>query len=174
MLGAFGTWGGWAFLTAVGTFGAVVVAVGLQWWLGHREKASRPQLTLRFDEHRYVQETNPYDNLVPYLRLAVTNAAGKRTAEHVEVLIERIEEYAVSSIGSGGRIVWLANPALGWANSLDSMRRACQSLPVRPATSMLAAGPIVKAPSNSGYPSSPRPAAAATSSRPVAGGYASR
>lgn len=123
MLASFGSWGGWAALTAIGTVGAVVVAVGLQWWLDRRAKELRPDLSLAFDDHFLSEEQNLAGATVPYLRLAVKNAAGKHTAEDVEVLIERITEYAVSPIGSGGRVVWLANPALGWANSVDPRPR---------------------------------------------------
>lgn len=122
-LAAFGTWGGWAALTALGTFGAVIVAVGLQWWIGTRERRSKPELTLAFDEYHFVDEGSVDGSGYPWLRLAVTNAAGKRTAENVEVIIEFITEYAMSTVGFGGRMVWLANAALSWANSLDPYPR---------------------------------------------------
>ncbi|MGH3142239.1 MAG: hypothetical protein ACRDO9_03805, partial [Gaiellales bacterium] len=54
---------------------------------------------------------------------AVTNAEGKDTAREVEILVVDIEEYAVNQVGSGGRQVWLANPALAWANSIDPLPR---------------------------------------------------
>ena len=118
VIAAFGTWGGWAALTAVGTVGAVVVAVGLQWWLSDQAKKHRPQLALAFDKHARATEVNQAGASLPYLRLAVTNAAGKETARDVEVLLLDIEERAKSPAGSGGRRIWLANPAMGWANSL--------------------------------------------------------
>lgn len=124
MLAAVGTWGVWAVLTAVGTVGAVMVAVGLQAWLDWKQRTSRPELTLHFDAHMKTQETNPATGAqMDYLRLAVSNAEGKDTAEDVEVLVVEIQELATSPAGSGGRRVWLANPALGWANSLDPLPR---------------------------------------------------
>lgn len=124
MLAAFGTWGGWAALTAIGTVGAVVAAVGLQAWLHHKQRVSRPSLTLHFDSNMQTSETNPATGaLLPYLRMAVTNAQGKDTAADVEILILEVQEFAISPAGSGGRRVWLANRALGWANSLDPVPR---------------------------------------------------
>lgn len=124
MIGAVGTWGVWAVLTAVGTVGAVIVAVGLQVWLSSKQRRSRPQLTLHFDSHMKTQETNPVTGAqMDYLRLAVSNAQGKDTAADVEVLVLEIEELAAGPAGSGGRRVWLANTALGWANSLDIVPR---------------------------------------------------
>lgn len=124
MPAAVGTWGVWAVLTAVGTVGAVVVAVGLQGWLDWKQRRAHPQLTLHFDSHMQAQETDPVTGAVmDYLRLAVSNAEGKSTAEDVEILILEIQEFATGAGGSGGRRVWLANPALGWANSLDPLPR---------------------------------------------------
>src|SRR5438034_10384728 len=42
VVAAFGAWGGWPALTALGTVGAVVAAVGLQAWLGWKQRSSRP------------------------------------------------------------------------------------------------------------------------------------
>jgi hypothetical protein len=120
MVAAFGTSGGWAALTAIGTVGAVIVAVGLQLWLNYREKSRRPKLTLAFDSHQKVDEQNPAGATIPYLRVAVTNDRERNTAEDVELLVLDVQEYATSSVGSGGRNVWLANPALGWTNSLHA------------------------------------------------------
>jgi hypothetical protein len=124
MVAAFGTWGGWPAPTAAGTVGAVVVAVGLQALLTWREHRTRPKLNLAFDKHLKVDETDPRSGVVvPYLRVAVSNASGKRTADLVEVLIHDVREVAVSSTGCGGGLIWLANPALGWANSMDPLPR---------------------------------------------------
>jgi hypothetical protein len=123
MFAAFGTWGGWPALAAIGTVGAVIVAVGLQAWVTWKERRRRPQLSLIFDEHMRMDETEPKSGAtLPYLRLAVKNAEGKKTAQDVEILIADVEEFATGPI-SGGRIGWLANPALGWANSVDPRPR---------------------------------------------------
>jgi hypothetical protein len=84
---------------------------------------TRPKLTLEFDGHKVVDEADPAGATIPYLRLAVTNAEGGRTAEHVQVLIVNIKAFATSSAGSGGQVIWLADPALGWANSVDKLPR---------------------------------------------------
>ena len=86
MIAAFGTWGGWVALTAIGTVGAVIVAVGLQAWVGWKEGHRRPKLTLDFDSHMRANETDQHGSTLPYLRLAVTNAKGKETARDVEIL----------------------------------------------------------------------------------------
>lgn len=122
MVGAVGTWGVWAVLTAVGTVGAVVVAVGLQAWLAWRERRSRPELSLAFDPHYVATETNPKGEPIDYLRLAVSNAEGKRSAEDVQLLILEIQEVSAGP-GGGGQRIWLANPALAWANSVDPLPR---------------------------------------------------
>jgi hypothetical protein len=80
-----------AVLTAVGTVGAVIVAVSESYRRNRREQQTRPQLTVeldqaalgagcfradgrgRFDGHRY-------------LAIEVSNALGRRTAHQVEVL----------------------------------------------------------------------------------------
>jgi hypothetical protein len=105
VIAAFGTWGGWAALTAIGTVGAVIVAVGLQWWLGKKERDRRPSLKLEFDSHMRADEADQHGNKLPYLRLAVTNAEGKETARDVEILIVSIDEYATTQVGSGGRTI---------------------------------------------------------------------
>ena len=38
-------------------------------------------------------------------------------------MIASIDEYPTGPVGSGGRHVWLANPALGWANSVSRLPR---------------------------------------------------
>ena len=117
MVAAFGTWGGWAALTAIGTVGAVVVAIGLQGWLSWSQRRRRPSLTLAFDSHMKVDETNPPSGArLPFLRLAVSNAKGKEAAADVEVLVVNVQEISVGPVGGGGRYVWLANPALSWTH----------------------------------------------------------
>jgi hypothetical protein len=121
MVAAFGTWGGWPALIAVGTIGAVVVAVALQLWLWWREKHRRPVLTLAFDEHKTADEKySESDTLATFLRLAVANASGKDTARDVEILVLEVNEFGTTPVGSGGRSIWLANPALGWTHAFDS------------------------------------------------------
>jgi hypothetical protein len=124
VIAAFGTWGGWPALIAVGTIGAVFAAVGLQLVLWWREKQRRPELALAFDEHKTAEEKyQPTDTLATFLRLAVSNAPGKDTARDVEIIVLEIEEFAISPAGSGGQSVWLANPALGWTHAFDSELR---------------------------------------------------
>jgi hypothetical protein len=41
-------------------------------------------------------------------------------AREVEILVLEINEFAISPAGSGGRGIWLANPALGWTHAFDS------------------------------------------------------
>jgi hypothetical protein len=108
------------WLTAVGTVLAVVVAVFLQAWITWRTHRRQPKLTLARDDYAYSKEANKERALIPYLRLAVTNASGKHAAEAVEVLVLRIDG---GPRGSGGVNRWLVNPALGWPNSLDPLPR---------------------------------------------------
>src|SRR5947209_20502406 len=124
MIAAFGTWGGWPALIAVGT---VIAAVALQLVLWWREKQRRPELTLAFDDHKKAEEKyQPTDPLATFLRLAVSNAPGKETARDVEIIVLEIEEFAISPAGSGGRSIWLANPALG----MDTRVRLGVAIPV--------------------------------------------
>jgi hypothetical protein len=102
------------WLIAVGTIGAVLTALGLQWWGSFREKRRRPVLSLSFDEHKFQDEKNAAGATVPYLRMALTNAQGKDAARDVQVLVTRVSEVA-----GGGVQRWLVNPALGWPNSLN-------------------------------------------------------
>jgi hypothetical protein len=41
----------------------------------------------------------------------------------VEIIVLEVEEFATSPAGSGGRRIWLANPALGWTHAFDSTIR---------------------------------------------------
>ncbi len=124
IVAAFGNWGGWVALTAIGTVGAVVVALGLQLVLFWREKRRRPRLTLAFDDHQRTEEMyQPGNKPAVYLRTAVSNAEGKETARDVELLLLEVEEFSHTSVGSGGRTIWLANPALGWTHSFDAELR---------------------------------------------------
>src|SRR6266571_1391594 len=97
MFAAFGTWGGWPALVAIGTVGAVIVAVALQLVLWWREKRRRPALTLAFDQHMKADEKYQMsDAPATFLRLAVANAPGKDTAREVEILVLEINEFAIS------------------------------------------------------------------------------
>jgi len=81
-------------------------------------------VTLAFDDHKKAEEKyQPTDTLATFLRLAVSNAPGKETARDVEIIVLEIEEFAISPAGSGGRSIWLANPALGWTHAFDSELR---------------------------------------------------
>lgn len=41
----------------------------------------------------------------------------------MEIIVVEVDEFATSPAGSGGRRVWLANPALGWTHAFDSELR---------------------------------------------------
>jgi hypothetical protein len=101
--------------TAIGTLLAVVVALGLQFWLSWQANKKRPEIALAFDHHARADEIDVNTGAsVPFLRLAVSNAPGKDTAHRVEVIV-----LGIKATGGSGVMTWLANPALAWANSLN-------------------------------------------------------
>ncbi len=104
---------GW--LVAVGTVGAVIVALGLAAWQGRGSKRRRPVLSITFDDATGIADEEvtftaqqvlvsgagavgqPFTaelgrTLAAYLRFEVTNAPGHDAAEDVEVILTRIEE----------------------------------------------------------------------------------
>lgn len=89
MLAAFGTWGGWSALTAIGTVGAVVVAL----YLGPlRDRRRRPVLDL---EPGVVQVLNrdtqaPGSTSLAVASLRVSNRRGRDTASDVEVVVQAV------------------------------------------------------------------------------------
>jgi hypothetical protein len=93
------------WLTALGTIGAVIVAVSLQWWISWSEKRRAPVLTLAKDE-LWKETTSGW----PSLRLAVRNASGKRAAEDVQVSVDRVSE------ANGAITRNLPNISLRWTN----------------------------------------------------------
>jgi hypothetical protein len=106
------------WLTAAGTIGAVIVAVGLQAWISFQSARHRPRLTLSLDQHHFTTERQRNGKPIPYLRAAVSNERGRAAAQEVEVLVESVIE-----VSGGGVRRWLVNPALSWPNSLDQLPR---------------------------------------------------
>jgi hypothetical protein len=112
VVAAFGTWGGWPALTAVGTVGAVVVAL----YLGpFRDRRRRPALTL---ERGVVQILNrdtqaPGSASLAVATLRVSNRRGRDTASDVEV--------AVQSVSLDGQLVPLAIRPLMWSQAFSSL-----------------------------------------------------
>jgi uncharacterized protein (TIGR02588 family) len=87
------------WVTAVGTVAAAVAAVAIALWGTHRERQGRPVLSLEFDH-----ELRPPDFMAGmwsgdgqyeshWVRLRVENRAGKRSAEDVEVRVQRLERH---------------------------------------------------------------------------------
>ncbi len=107
-------------VAAWATVAAVVVALFLPtitaWWR-HRH---RPLLSLADDpansaEEKWVYKETGQDSLAWFVRLAVSNAKGKRTAQGVEVIVSQAKQ-----LGDGGKVVRLPSPALGWTSSLEA------------------------------------------------------
>jgi hypothetical protein len=123
-------------LIALGTTGAVIVALGISVGGGlvrsFRDWRRRPLLTLTHDPKTHVRREmikwrgKPKSIGAGYVRLAVTNPPGRRAAEDVEVLVEAIRAIAPPPgvedewIGEGwtvrdfGPLIWThdAPPAL--------------------------------------------------------------
>lgn len=112
--------GGWEIATAVGTIGATVAAVTAPWLIDWKRRQSHPQLLAHFDQYAIADEgTLDSPAGQKWLRLAVTNAPRRDTAQAVTALVLGCEELPRGSSGSGGVRRWLANPALGWANGSE-------------------------------------------------------
>jgi hypothetical protein len=110
------------WLTAIGTVGAVIVAVASAWWVERRAHARRPKLSLAFDRESGVH-TETVTALHPdgtpaahwpaaHLRFEVTNARGKDAADDVEVLLTavRIVEHDLV------RVIEISFPGFQWTH----------------------------------------------------------
>jgi hypothetical protein len=94
VLGAFIDW-----LQAAGTFAAVVAAVGIAVWGARRERQRQPALSLAFDPSLKAPDfmagmwsTDGVDWFESHwIRLRVENAAGRNSADDVEVLFLGLE-----------------------------------------------------------------------------------
>jgi hypothetical protein len=87
-------------LTALGTAGAVVVAVGLAIsrgaWSALRRRVTRPALSIAYDPDidlteemvRFTEGSRAYR--ATYVRLRIANRSGRRAAEGVEVLLSEV------------------------------------------------------------------------------------
>ena len=87
------------WLQAAGTFAAVVAAVGIAVWGAHRERKRQPALSLAFDPSLQAPDVMAgmwsTDGVGSYeshwVRLRVENAAGRNSADDVEVLFLALE-----------------------------------------------------------------------------------
>jgi hypothetical protein len=117
----------WDILTALGTVGAVIVALFLGWWGWRRQRRHRPELTLSHDPRvDRTEEAWGNGHQAAFVRLAVTNAPGKHAAEETEVLVVALkqiearrdlyEETGVASWADGRRVNFAP---LGWTHIFD-------------------------------------------------------
>src|SRR5205823_654474 len=126
------------WLTAVGTAGAVIVALGIAWWSDRKTRSRRPLLFLGFDTPKgVVNELVTYQSELTmvgvdgqtytrtadmgrgpaaFLRFVVRNARGREAAEDVEVLLARIER---PSFTSDTETVEISFPPFGWTHLQD-------------------------------------------------------
>jgi hypothetical protein len=114
----------WTALTAVGTIGAVLVALFLDELPVLRQRRREPRLTLTHSvDDSAIEVTYTPTSLVSvgvsgraaYLRLAVSNEPGHDAARDVEVLLQRVERIH----GEHGHVierVHVASPPFGWSN----------------------------------------------------------
>ncbi len=112
MIAAFGTWGGWPALTAIGTVGAVVVAL----YLGPlRDRRRRPELRLDFGVVQILNRDTqaPGSASLAVATLRVSNRRGRDTASDVEVVVQ--------SVSLGGLPVSLAIRPLMWTQAFSSV-----------------------------------------------------
>ncbi|MGC9221926.1 MAG: hypothetical protein ACP5H2_11355 [Solirubrobacteraceae bacterium] len=89
MVATIWTWGGWTALTAVGTVGAVVVAL----YLGpFRERRSRPLLEMRPGVVQVLNRDTraPGSASLAIATLRVSNRPGRNTASAVEVVVQAV------------------------------------------------------------------------------------
>jgi hypothetical protein len=124
------------WLQAGGTVGAVVVALGIAWWAGVRERRQRPALSLEFDP-----ELRPPDFMAGmrsdegrieshWVRLRVENRSGRRSADDVEVLFVRLEG---KEQPQGVRTLDVV--PLGWSSTQDEGGRALTRITIPPGLS---------------------------------------
>jgi len=113
------------WLIALATLGAVLVALFLPWRRERRERAQRPELSLKFDEALglpigdFIYSDGAGNVMatgrVQWLRFHVANAPDKQAAEDVEVLVSQ-----VVSIRENQRVnpvIDISFPALGWTHA---------------------------------------------------------
>jgi hypothetical protein len=127
------------WLIAVGTVGAVIVALGLAWWSDRKARRRRPLLSLGFavstgvvnelvtytsdvtmtgaDGLPYTRTANFGTGPAAYVRFDVRNARGRDAAEDVEVLLSRIER---PSSTSETATVEISFPPFGWTHLQDT------------------------------------------------------
>jgi hypothetical protein len=114
------------WMTAAGTVGAVVVAVGLQGWQSFRARRRRPSLSLSFDNERDRVDVPPQRPASPmqqpdfyvshWVRPQVRNDRGRNSGEDVEVILVRVRAQSDGSVPSravaderlleGSRLKW--------------------------------------------------------------------
>jgi hypothetical protein len=112
VIAAFGTWGGWPALTAVGTVGAVVVAL----YLGpFRDRRRRPVLQLAFGVVQVLNRDTqaPGSASLAVATLRVSNRPRRDTASYVEVVVQ--------SVSLDGQPVPLAVRPLMWTQAFSSV-----------------------------------------------------
>jgi hypothetical protein len=112
VIAAFGTWGGWPALTAIGTVGAVIVALYLGFF---RDRRHHPVLRL---DSGVVQVLNrdtqaPGSASLAIATLRVSNRRGRDTASDVEVVVQ--------SVSVDGQLVPLAIRPLMWTQAFSSV-----------------------------------------------------
>jgi len=122
------------WLTAIGTVGAVVVAL----YIGViRERRRQPSLSLTFEqldppdalevpENRGTEKTT----LIVYIHLLVSNRKGRHAAQDVEVIVTNVREMSARDGQSAvrGRIT-LGDQSLRWSNSSQEAKRTYTSIP---------------------------------------------
>lgn len=112
MLAAFGTWGGWPALTAIGTVGAVVVAL----YLGPlRDRRRRPELHLQAGVVQVLNRDTqaPGSASLAVATLRVSNRRGRDTASDVEVVVQ--------SVSADGQLLPLAIRPLMWSQAFSGV-----------------------------------------------------
>ncbi|MGH2998087.1 MAG: hypothetical protein ACRDNM_02200 [Gaiellaceae bacterium] len=112
VLAAFGTWGGWPALTAIGTVGAVIVAL----YLGPlRDRRRRPVLDLELGVVQVLNRDTqaPGSASLAVATLRVSNRRGRDTASDVEVVVQ--------SVSLDGQQVPLAIRPLLWSQAFGNL-----------------------------------------------------
>jgi hypothetical protein len=122
------------WLVAVGTVGAVIVALALAFYTGWRENRRRPVLALSYDQDSdlvmetvrtvYAQTLGSLSRPAAYLRFGVSNKLGRLAAQDVQILLADIVplEYG-PGVPDLPRPINISYPALTWTHSLDDPTR---------------------------------------------------